>query len=1469
MKNRFTRILSFLLIVATLCSLLGVFASAATEVDISVKMFYNRSFNEGWDCANGMSIGSGITPFINHEYDDDFNYNYYAEFTEDEGTLTGGKTTMTIPSGNVPTTGKTVLSFALKLPSESNQDYGTIASGTTKPGEEYNYLTINGNQVTCLGTLIGTIKNDEWVKFRFVMTWDDAVRSCEVTVEGTGLSKSVTIPLVEGQRGASLEKVYFGMGNRALNSMQRTYCLDDLVFYNTAQNLVAKEDLHLYGVGSLVKETVAKNVEIYGESVLAPTDYIKQGLTMKVNVNWYMTEVVVDEARGTKAHKKLNIYTAENGDPYGAPVKVNGVVYVPLELVLEHLGYLDSFKIRENSIEISTGGNTSVCITIGEKSASVNGQRVELPGAPGYATSVIDGKEYDYIVIPLDSIETFFAQESSANPLYVTYDEMGLIFLCGKKNVWNRGDNLTDMAVLMEKFIFDYDYENKGAGFGERLVEDIENHTGFQHPYLFANQDRWDTLRATWLSNDQAAYDKLMALSEAEKEALGIAGADPKGYSDTLRTWVRGWINVNVNDPDYILANGEWKASEDAMANTEYLKEMRMTTAEKMYAESSAWLILDKDGNYLGMTPGSSKVGYMSYRGGLVNRQLIKNGGNYDDGYDAGGRFSLSTGDIQTWARSYQITRDLRYAQIVFDWISILGDTAIWEHWGPTHFLNTADGTTTVAIAYDWLCPAWDELKAKGIARPTEYTEVYKVYNEGATTVTYYMTAAEYAALGLPTPTELTVVYRAVDEQTGEVTLTAKDVALSATQQNDGTTNRLKLTPPSFPDVKEYNRKHLATIIMNQGVHEGWLAEARDMTDHPSVRCLGGFEWKSNTDNWNAVCTKGMALGGMMTIEYPEYRAETNEMFDIMMYYFFVNGLDEYAPDGAYYESASYWSYGTNAAFELAAAYVSATGKDYGIMDCYGFDRTCYFAANVESSDAMIWSYNDCGGGGRQPNLSGMDTQWFIWVGKYTGDRGLIDHRIYQIENGLKSPSIHDVFSYEVDYSGVDSIDLPLSYYMEGLHTYCGAYSVRSSWEKGAMTMSIIGGTNAVAHADVDAGAFMYWNDGKAWIWDLGADNYNLTSFFGASYGSGGTLPNRFRYYRHGAEGNNCVVLASHQDVLPFGQRVKGVAPLATQYADDYGAYAIYEMLDIYSADPELAGTKTPLVSSAQRGVLATDDYQTIILQDQIIASKLETFYWFAHFSDDTIDTTFSENGRVCYMKYKQPDRDPETNVAHYSVLRLTIVSPDSSDRFYVTGTGDEDMVFDATFRYGTHQNYPDQIENSRETARRLCIKRELKNNFRVAVVFEMLPDEFYNPNTGAVDIAGGGDTYPCSYKWTDMYNWKPAPAAEKDFGGDESEDEEKEEVLSIIDLSIYSLIAKGYVNAGTAFTTNFYETFTALSRVQKVWDLWGDTSMAESFEDSYLDCEDTMSAYRRIQRQMNQSSDAAQKIGTVLAGRR
>ena len=62
---------------------------------------------------------------------------------------------------------------------------------------------------------------------------------------------------------------------------------------------------------------------------------------------------------------------------------------------------------------------------------------------------------------------------------------------------------------------------------------------------------------------------------------------------------------------------------------------------------------------------------------------------------------------------------------------------------------------------------------------------------------------------------------------------------------------------------------------------------------------------------------------------------------------------------------------------------------------------------------------------------------------------------------------------------------------------------------------------------------------------------------------------------------------------------------------------------------------------------------------------------------------------------------------------------------------------------------------------------------------------------------------------------------------------------------------------------------FDAISRVQRVWDKWGNSEMSKPFESGYQACEGYIRNYSRIQKQINQSSEYAVKISKTLAGMR
>ena len=86
MKNKFTKIISTILIVTLLVSMCSIFAFAdesdggAVGSNELVHML-NRNFGEGWDVDNGLKVTANSNKFfIDSEEASDYSYNYFARF---------------------------------------------------------------------------------------------------------------------------------------------------------------------------------------------------------------------------------------------------------------------------------------------------------------------------------------------------------------------------------------------------------------------------------------------------------------------------------------------------------------------------------------------------------------------------------------------------------------------------------------------------------------------------------------------------------------------------------------------------------------------------------------------------------------------------------------------------------------------------------------------------------------------------------------------------------------------------------------------------------------------------------------------------------------------------------------------------------------------------------------------------------------------------------------------------------------------------------------------------------------------------------------------------------------------------------------------------------------------------------------------------------------------------------------------
>ena len=620
----------------------------------------------------------------------------------------------------------------------------------------------------------------------------------------------------------------------------------------------------------------------------------------------------------------------------------------------------------------------------------------------------------------------------------------------------------------------------------------------------------------------------------------------------------------------------------------------------------------------------------------------------------------------------------------------------------------------------------------------------------------------------------------------------------------------------------------LAAIIYNQALVHGYNSVIGEFCKFPRTAGYGD-SWNTRTDSWNAVCASGIIIASMAIMEYTGEGAldcadEVSYLVGNCMINLADYGLDQYAPDGSYIESTTYWANGTNAFMKLIMALQSASGDDFGFKDTWGIDKTFYFACYIENSDGDAWNYHEDGVDSIiNGDVLGVDTQMFNFAAQLLGDADLAAIRQAQIAKG-KEATIFDILFYPVD--GVaEAPELELDYYMEGID----AFVSRDSWENGALYVGIMGGLNAYSpygdgkgdekFGQIDSGNFILEKYGISWITDLGSDCYSLDSYFGA---------NRYRYYRNSGEGNNVVLLTSAPGAVPYGQVETGNGDMYETYIDPdgKGSYAIINNSNVY-------GTYS---QAAYRGMLVTNDRKTVVIQDEVALSAAGDLAWVAH----TEATVLSAEGKVAYLTAKAEDG---TNL----YIRASLVTTLSSLAF-------EEVGFEENILKGAYVNTTEN--RSLKDVSKLVVKATNALTVQFAVVFE------------EIDYIGGGEP-EVGYKWIDLNNWKTeafAPAEDETEGN-------RRGIAVKSDITTKTTKASVYMDDGIAFTDSLDEFYTLLADVKYVLKAFyirdedsfsaSEEALLESYEE-YLDYE---SRYNTFAGLVNGTNDELLDYVDVLAG--
>ncbi|MHA6483433.1 CBM96 family carbohydrate-binding protein [Paenibacillus sp. strain BS8-2] len=372
-------------------------------------------------------------------------------------------------------------------------------------------------------------------------------------------------------------------------------------------------------------------------------------------------------------------------------------------------------------------------------------------------------------------------------------------------------------------------------------------------------------------------------------------------------------------------------------------------------------------------------------------------------------------------------------------------------------------------------------------------------------------------------------------------------------------------------------RTTVRTALLNKGLNVG-LETYRGATGD-----WNRHGWLSTKSNWNLVANGGLGMGALaIADEYPEL---AQEVIDSGLASMEVS-LAEFAPDGGWVESVTYWYYSIKYLVEYMASLESALGTTFGLEEFEGINNTGYFPIYMTGPTDKSFHFGDAGNGT-------VRSAEFFWLAEQFNQPVLNGWR----ESNLTSGDYKDIIYYNPFASSQSPIEaeLPLDDYFRNVESV----SFRSGWEQpNATYVGFKAGTNNVTHSDLDVGTFVLDALGVRWAEELGAESYAVPNYFDE-----GEDGRRWNYYRKRAEGQNVLVINAGTEQE---QTLLGTAKIDTMNSDDDEAYAISDLTPVYDEVRDSGG-------SVKRGIQLFDHRRQVLLQDEMSFTEPSDVWWFMH----------------------------------------------------------------------------------------------------------------------------------------------------------------------------------------------------------------------------------------------------------------
>jgi hypothetical protein len=306
---------------------------------------------------------------------------------------------------------------------------------------------------------------------------------------------------------------------------------------------------------------------------------------------------------------------------------------------------------------------------------------------------------------------------------------------------------------------------------------------------------------------------------------------------------------------------------------------------------------------------------------------------------------------------------------------------------------------------------------------------------------------------------------------------------------------------------------------------------------HPSLEvATGANTWVDGDFNWTQVCHAGVVTSALAIAERePDLarrvveRAVNN----------FGNVGATYAPDGAYAEGPSYWSYGTSFHVILIEALRSALGTSCGLETFPGFLQSGEYNNQMVAPSGEDFNYSDY-------HLEDLNEPIMLWYARELRDRDLARDEFADLARAAKKATHVRSETQQKDVAVSRHLPFELIWWDASLPVIQNARShhwtatgvlplavMRSAWDdQSASFVAVKGGTPNHSHAHMDVGSFILEADGVRWAVDLGTESYDKMRAARLDLWNYSQDSSRWTTFRVGPEGHNILRFdGARQDV--------------------------------------------------------------------------------------------------------------------------------------------------------------------------------------------------------------------------------------------------------------------------------------------------------------------------------------------------